>query len=98
VCFAFRKYDTAFCTVQSDAKVALQVAFITGRTEDGRDFTEKNLLSEGYGARCPKDANGKALHPQGMPCYVALHMRNLQGARTACLCFCCMDCPATELL
>lgn len=58
----------------------MQVAFITGRTEDGREITERNLKSEGFGEKCPTDDSGKVERTKDEPCYVALHLRNLKGA------------------
>jgi HAD superfamily, subfamily IIIB (Acid phosphatase) len=59
---------------------ALQVAFITGRSEGGRDATIHNLEQEGYGSQCPRDANGKRLRTKDEPCWIELHMRDLKGA------------------
>ena len=56
------------------------MAFITGRSEGGREVTARNLQAEGFGAACPRDASGKAQRTNDGPCYVDLHMRNLKGA------------------
>lgn len=60
---------------------SVQVAFITGRTEGSRDFTERNLKAEGFGEQCPEGKDGKALFAKDTPCYVHLHLRSLKGAR-----------------
>lgn len=55
------------------------MAFITGRSESGRDFTVKNLAQQDFGNKCERDRSGKVQRPKGTPCYVELHMRNLKG-------------------
>lgn len=55
--------------------LALQVAFITGRPEKSRKFTEDNLQAEGFGVVCTQDGFGKVSRTKE-PCYVALHLRD----------------------
>ncbi len=84
--------DKPFCP-----SPARSVAFVTGRRESDRNSTAANLLSAGYGTRCKrsfggwepgaaeglpdkhKDAFGR---PQ-RPCYVALHLREMEDDRFA---------------
>lgn len=65
--------------MEADLSVCLQLAFITGRTEDSREHTIANLEAEGFGDQCPNGEDGKLIRTD-KPCYVDLHMRNLQRA------------------
>lgn len=54
----------------------VQVAMITGRSENSRKYTEENLKDQGFGEACAQDGTGK-VHRTEEPCYVALHLRNM---------------------
>lgn len=70
----------AIRTVYLEAyKYGMSTAFITGRNEDSRDVTERNLKHVGLGEKCPQDDNGNAIRTDGTPCYVALHLRDLKS-------------------
>lgn len=56
----------------------MSVTFITGRTEDGREYTENNLKAEGYGVKCAVDKAGKAIRSD-QPCWIRLDMRDLNA-------------------
>jgi HAD superfamily, subfamily IIIB (Acid phosphatase) len=58
--------------------LAVQVALITGRSENSRKYTEDNLKAEGFGEECLQDGQGK-VHRTEEVCYVALHLRNMEG-------------------
>jgi hypothetical protein len=56
----------------------VQVALITGRSENSRKYTEDNLKAEGFGQVCLQDGQGKVTRTEEA-CYVALHLRNMEG-------------------
>eukprot|EP00892_Ulva_mutabilis_P012812 jgi/Ulvmu1/9903/UM057_0060.1 len=57
----------------------MSTAFITGRSEDSRDYTEKNLKAVGLGVKCVQDGQGNVIRSKGTPCYVGLHLRDLKN-------------------
>lgn len=51
---------------------------ITGRSETSRKYTKDNLKDQGFGDVCAQDGAGN-VHRTQQPCYVALHLRDLDG-------------------